>query len=286
MMPSGLSGAGRKDRQRGWLLFLPAFLFLCVFFLIPLVVMFQESMKDGAETYAFIFESPVYGRVLGNTVWVALVTTAVCLAIAYPYAYVLNRVGPRLKLLLVGLVLMPFWVSLLSRTFTWVGLLQDTGIINTLLQAYGLASEPIPLIRTSTGVLIGMVQVLLPYMVLPLMNTMAEIDKGQLRAARSLGATPLQRFLRVFLPLSVPGVAAGSVLVFVLSLGFYITPAMLGAPANMMIGELLIQEIQKVGSVRASALGMLLLAGTLLSMGLLAVLWKTAGRKTERTAAA
>ncbi|NKX52834.1 ABC transporter permease subunit [Arthrobacter deserti] len=115
---------------------------------------------------------------------------------------------------------------------------------------------------------------------------MAEIDKGQLRAARSLGATPLQRFLRVFLPLSVPGVAAASVLVFVLSLGFYITPAMLGAPANMMIGELLIQEIQKVGSVRASALGMLLLAGTLLSMGLLAVLWKTAGRKTERTAAA
>jgi putative spermidine/putrescine transport system permease protein len=182
---------------------------------------------------------------------------------------------------LIVLVLMPFWVSLLSRTFAWVGLLQDTGLINSFLQLAGLIDDPIPLIRTPLGVLIGMVHILLPYMVLPLMNTMADIDKGQLQAARSLGATPLQRFIRVFLPLSRPGIFAGFVLVFVLSLGFYITPAMLGAPQNMMIGELLIQETQKVGLVRASALGIILLAGTLISFGLLATMWKMSSGKAK-----
>lgn len=270
-----------KGRHRGWLLFTPAFLFFVVFFLVPLGVMYQESMKNGVETYQLVIQSSLYGRIFGDTARVALLTTIVCLLIAYPYAYVLNRVGPRLKILLIVLVLMPFWVSLLSRTFAWVGLLQDTGIVNSLLQFTGLVTEPIPLIRTQIGVLIGMVHVLLPYMVLPLMNTMADIDKGQLQAARSLGATPLQRFLRVFLPLSGPGIIAGFVLVFVLSLGFYITPAMLGAPENMMIGELLIQETQKVGLVRASALGILLLAGTLVSLGLLAGIWKTFSRKTK-----
>lgn len=275
------AGGRVQGSQRGWLLFAPAFLFFVVFFLVPLGVMYQESMKNGGETYQFVLQSALYGRVFGDTARVALLTTIACLLIAYPYAYVLNRVGPRLKILLIVLVLMPFWVSLLSRTFAWVGLLQDTGIINSFLQFSGLASEPVPLIRTPLGVLIGMVHVLLPYMVLPLMNTMADIDKGQLQAARSLGATPLQRFLRVFLPLSGPGIIAGFVLVFVLSLGFYITPAMLGAPGNMMIGELLIQETQKVGLVRASALGILLLAGTLVSLGLLAGIWKTLSRKTN-----
>ncbi len=280
-MTQGTTIAGRRSSQRGWLLFLPAFLFFCAFFLIPLALMLQESLKNGFDTYAFIFESPVYGRVFRNTVWVAVITTAVCLAIAYPYAYTVNRVGPRMKMLLILLVLMPFWVSLLSRTFAWVGLLQDTGIINTYLQLWGITDGPVALVRTPFGVLVGMVHVLLPYMVLPLMNTMGEIDHGQLQAARGLGATPLQRFVRVFLPLSLPGIVAGCVLVFVLSLGFYITPAMLGAPANMMVGELLIQETQKVGATRASALGILLLAGTLISMGLLAAVWKRSARRTE-----
>ncbi|BAS06681.1 putrescine transport system permease protein PotH [Arthrobacter sp. Hiyo4] len=274
-------GSGVKGSSRGWLLFTPAFLFFVVFFLVPLGVMFQESMKSGGETYQMVLQSTLYGRIFADTARVAFLTTIACLLLAYPYAYVLNRVGPRLKLLLIVLVLMPFWVSLLSRTFAWVGLLQDTGIINSFLQFAGLISAPLPLIRTPVGVLIGMVHVLLPYMVLPLMNTMADIDKGQLQAARSLGATPLQRFLRVFLPLSGPGIIAGFVLVFVLSLGFYITPAMLGAPGNMMIGELLIQETQKVGLVRASALGILLLGGTLVSLGLLAGIWKTFSRKTK-----
>ena len=274
-------GNRRKSSLRGWLLFLPAFLFFALFFIVPLGVMFTESMRNGGGTYQLIFQSNLYGRIFGDTARVALITPIACLLVAYPYDYVLNRVGPRLKLLLIVLVLMPFWVSLLSRTFAWVGLLQDTGIVNELLQLSGLTSSPIPLIRTPVGVLIGMVHVLLPYMVLPLMNTMADIDKGQLQAARSLGATPLQRFLRVFLPLSGPGIIAGFVLVFVLSLGFYITPAMLGAPENMMIGELLIQETQKVGLVRASALGIILLAGTLVSLGMLAAVWKTFSRKTK-----
>src|SRR5690606_15896436 len=134
-----------------------------------------------------------------------------CLLLAYPYAYVLNRVGPRTRLVMLGIVLLPFWTSLLVRSFAWVGLLQDSGMINSVLMSVGIIDEPLSLIRTPLGVLIGMVQVLLPYMVLPLVTTMGGIDHSVLRAAGSLGAGPWRRFLRVFLPLSMPGVISGSV---------------------------------------------------------------------------
>lgn len=268
----------------GWLLLTPALLFLAVFFIMPLVMMIVESLKKGVSTYGDVLTSPVYAKVFGNTIETALVTTVACLALAYPYSYVINRAGARIRTLLVVLVMMPFWVSLLSRTFAWVGLLQDTGVINTVLMDLGIVSSPLPLMRTELGTLIGMVQVLLPFMVLPLMTTMNGIDASQLRAARSLGATPWQRFVRVFLPLSLPGVLAGVVLVFVLSLGFYITPAMFGSPDNMMVGELLIQETQKIGTVRASAIGMVLLLGTLVSLGLLGAVQQIVTRSRGRGA--
>ena len=267
----------------GWPLLLPALLFLGFFFVMPILVMVGESLSEGPATYAEVLTSSTYTRVFGNTVYTSVVTTACCLVLAYPYAYVINRAGPRVRTVLIALVLMPFWVSLLTRTFAWVGLLQDTGVINSLLLRAGIISEPLQLIRTEAGTLIGMVQVLLPFMVLPLINTMAGIDPSQLRAARSLGASPWQRFVRVFLPLSMPGVMAGAVLVLVMALGFYITPAMLGSPAQMMVGELLIQETQKVGTVRASAIGIVLLAGTLVSLAAIAALRSLATRK-ERAA--
>ena len=256
-------------RWGGWLLLLPAAALLAVFFLVPLGLMVQTSFRNGVETYQEIFTSPIYGLVLGNTLRTAALTTLLCLLLAYPYTYVLTRVGPRLRLIMLGVVLLPFWTSLLVRSFAWVGLLQDSGILNGALQTLGLIDEPLQLIRTPLGVLIGMVHVLLPYMVLPLMTTMGQIDGSVLRAAGSLGAGPFKRFFRIFLPLSLPGIISGCVLVLVLSLGFYITPALLGDAKDAMIGETIVQEVTRYGPVMASALGLVLLVGTLVSLALL-----------------
>ncbi|MBO1900973.1 ABC transporter permease [Leucobacter weissii] len=282
-MAARLTKAPAEARRAGWLLLLPAALLLALFFLVPLGLMVETSLRDGFETYVEIFTSPVYGLVLGNTVRTAVLTTVFCLLLAYPYAYVLTRVGPRLRLVMLGVVLLPFWTSLLVRSFAWVGLLQDSGILNQALQALGLVDGPLQLIRTPVGVLVGMVHVLLPYMVLPLVNTMGQIDGSVLRAASSLGAGPLRRFARVFLPLSVPGVLSGSVLVLVLSLGFYITPALLGGARDAMIGETIVQEVTRYGPVMASALGLVLLVGTLISLALLLAVQRIGS--TRRSAA-
>lgn len=281
-MAAQLTAKPVKGRLAGWLLLLPAALLLAAFFLVPLGLMVQTSLRDGMETYQDIFVSPVYRLVLWNTVRTAVLTTLFCLLLAYPYAYVLIRVGPRTRLVMLGLVLLPFWTSLLVRSFAWVGLLQDSGMINSILVSLGLIEEPLSLIRTPLGVLIGMVHVLLPYMVLPLVTTMGGIDPSVLRAAGSLGAGPFKRFGRVFLPLSVPGIISGSILVFVLSLGFYITPALLGDARDAMIGETIVQEVTRYGPVTASALGLVLLVGTLVSLALLLAVQRLGARKKER----
>ena len=161
-------------------------------------------------------------------------------------------------------VLLPFWSSLLVRTYAWTVLLQTTGVINSFLRGIGLIDEPIQLMRNTLGVQIGMSYILLPFMVLPIYAVMRRIDPDLTPAAAGLGAGPITAFRRVFLPLSLPGVFAGVLLVFVLALGFYITPALLGSPSNTMLSELIVLQIQRelkfgVGA----ALGMVLLALTL-----------------------
>lgn len=264
-LPSRRVGAGSSSL----LLLLPAALLLSILFIAPLGLMVNTSLREGVDTYTKIFTSPLYAQILWNTIRTAVITTLLCLMLAYPYAYVLNRARPGLRMLLMGIVLLPFWTSLLVRSFAWVGLLQDAGLINTLLQDLGLIDHAIAFIRSPAGILIGMVHVLLPYMVLPLVNSMGQIDDAVLRAAHSFGAGPWKRFQRVFLPLSLPGVVAGSVLVFVLSLGFYITPALLGGPSDQMLGETIVVEVTRYGPVTASALAIILLAGTLVSLALL-----------------
>ena len=260
-------------------LLLPAALLLSVFFIAPLLLMAETSLRNGFDTYVKVFTSPQYALVLGNTVRTALLTTLVCLLLAYPYAYVLTKAGPRVRLVMLGVVLLPFWTSLLVRSFAWVGMLQDSGLVNEFLRFVGLIEQPLPLIRTPLGVLIGMVHVLLPYMVLPLMTTMSQIDQAVLRAASSLGADPWRRFVRVFLPLSLPGILSGVVLVLVLSLGFYITPALLGDARDAMIGETIVNEVTRFGSVTASALGLVLLAGTLVTLGLLLAVQRAVAKR-------
>jgi ABC-type spermidine/putrescine transport system permease subunit I len=170
----------------------------------------------------------------------------------------------RLGGLLLIAVLLPFWSSLLVRTFAWQVLLRDTGIINRFLLDLGVIAEPIPLIRTTGGVIIGMSHILLPFMVLPLYSVMRRIDPELGHAAANLGASPVRAFLRVFVPLTLPGVVAGCLLVFVLALGFYITPALLGGLRDQMISQLIVQQVQQALDWGfATAMSMLLLAATL-----------------------
>lgn len=254
---TSVGGARRRpwlDRVRlradGWsLLALPAVVFLGVFFLVPLVAMSVRSVTDppgaGLANYEQFFAEGAYVRILLNTFWIALLATVACLVVGYPFAYLMTIVPGRFAGLLLIAVLLPFWSSLLVRTFAWQVLLRDTGVINRFLLDLGVINEPLTLIRTTGGVIVGMSHILLPFMVLPLYAVMRRIDPEFGRAAANLGASPTAAFLRVFVPLSLPGVLAGCLLVFILALGFYITPALLGGLRDQMISQLIVQQIQQ-----------------------------------------
>lgn len=256
-------------RFDGWgALVLPLLVVLVLVFGLPLVVMLSRSLTDpsfGLQNYRDVFANAVYLRVLGNTFLIAVIVTAVTLALAYPYAYLMTLVSPVWRMIMMGLVLVPFWTSILVRSFALVLFLRDTGAFNSALQSLGVIDEPIPLIRTLPGVVFGMVQVALPFAVLPIFATMQNIDRRLLRAAESLGDRPAGAFWRIFVPLSVPGVAAAVLLTFVQALGYYITPALLGGPKNTMIGELIVQQVSTVLRFGfAAALATLLLLTTFL----------------------
>jgi len=286
-MAPGLTVAVRAGRRRDggarrWPLLAPAGVFILAGFIVPLGVLLAESLKGGGiARYGELLGSPVNQKVFWTTLRTAALTTLCCAALAYPYAYVMNRAGRKVRLVLLVAVLLPFWASLLVRSFAWIALLQDRGLINNALITLGLIDEPLRLIRRPLGVLIGMVHVMLPYMLLPLFNAMTKIDDRLLLAASSLGATPWRRFVRVFLPLSLPGLVAGVLLVFVLSLGFYITPALLGSPSQAMIGEIIATHVNHFGTATASALGIVLLFGTLAVLLLLAGVLRMVDRRTR-----
>ena len=254
---STAAGAGNRPRptirvlpaNRWSLLVLPAAVFLLAFFLAPLLLMSVRSVTDpvgaGLSNYEKFFAQEGYLRVLTNTFWIAALSTVTCLVVGYPFAYLMTIVPGRLAGILLIAVLLPFWSSLLVRTFAWQVILRDTGIINRFLLDLGLISEPLTLIRTTGGVILGMSHILLPFMVLPIYAVMRRIDSEYGRAAANLGASPASAFLRVFVPLSLPGVVAGCLLVFVLALGFYITPALLGGLRDQMISQLIVQQIQQ-----------------------------------------
>jgi ABC-type spermidine/putrescine transport system permease subunit I len=263
-----LSLAGlRLDRWS--LLAVPAVLFLIVFFLVPLVVMSVRSVTDppgaGLANYQQFFGQQASIRILLNTFWIALVATVACLVVGYPYAYLMTIVPGRLSGVLLIAVLLPFWSSLLVRTFAWQVILRDTGIINRFLLDLGVIHEPLTLIRTTAGVIVGMSHILLPFMVLPLYAVMRRIDPEFGRAAANLGASPTTAFLRVFVPLSLPGIVAGCLLVFILALGFYITPALLGGLGDQMISQLIVQQItQRLDWGFGTAMSVLLVGITLI----------------------
>ena len=264
--PSLVSARPRVNRWSA--LALPAVVFLIAVFLVPLLAMALRSVTDppgaGLSNYQQFFEQQAYVRVLTNTFWVALLATLTCLVVGYPFAYLMTIMPGRVAGLLLIAVLLPFWSSLLVRTFAWQVLLRDTGVINRFLLDSGFISEPLTLIRTTSGVILGMSHILLPFMVLPMYAVMRRIDPEYSRAAANLGASPLSAFLRIFIPLSLPGVLAGCLLVFVLALGFYITPALLGGLKDQMISQLIVQQItQRLDWGFGSAMSVLLVAITL-----------------------
>lgn len=240
--PPGGSGPGRYWRSKQGLAVVSALAFFLAIYLYPLTRLVAWSFFSPhftLEHYAKLFGEPAYFRAFRNTAEISLWVTVISLALGYPLAYLMAVVSGRVRALLIVLVLVPFWTSILVRTFAWMVILGKQGLINQVLVGWGVVDRPLALIYNMLGVQIGMVHVLLPFMVFPLYSVMARIDASLVAAARSLGASPRQAFLRIFLPLSLPGVFAGCALVFLLAVGFYITPALLGGEGQVTFATLI-----------------------------------------------
>jgi len=260
----------RRDAVRYLLILLPAMLVLLGLFVYPLLGLVDRSLyKRGTgytlEFYEQIWRVPVYLQVIGRTFRTSALVTLICLALGYPLAYLLATLRPRIARLLLIVVILPFFTSIIVRTYAWMVLLGRNGLVNQYLTWLGLTDAPLPLLYNQGGVLIGMSYVLLPYMILTVYSVMLGIDPGFIRAAHSLGASRWQAFRRVFLPLSLPGIAGGTLLVFILSLGFFITPALMGGPSDVMIAMLIEREVEfTLNWSFASALAVILLVLTLI----------------------
>ncbi len=251
---------------------LPAVLLVILTMVLPVGWLFWLSFlaDDGTLSlvhYRRMIEQPSYGRTFLTTFEVSLTTTAICMLFGYPLAFVLSQLPRRAANLCMIAVMLPFWTSLLVRTYAWLVLLQRRGLINTWAIDLGLWSEPLALVHNLGGTLVGMVHIMLPFLVLPLYGAMRGIDRDLLKAAANLGASPTQCFWRVFVPLSMPGLLAGGLIVFILSLGFYVTPAVLGGGKVTMVSNRIANDIELFFNWgAASALGVVLLVSTLLLM--------------------
>lgn len=209
-------------------------------------------------------EQRIYVDVLLRTLGISAAVTLLCLAMGFPVALLITQVSEKAADWLMVLVLLPFWTSLLVRTAAWVVVLQKEGMVNAALMKLGLITEPLTLIYNRTGVLVAMTHVLLPFMILPLYSVLKGIPPHYLRAAASLGAPPATAFVRVYLPLAAPGVAAGSLMVFILALGYYITPALVGGGSDQMLSAFVASYTTETGNWGlAAALGLLMLVTTL-----------------------
>jgi spermidine/putrescine transport system permease protein len=234
------------NRLRFWFL-APARVSMGVLFLVPLLIIVAYSLMSrgtyGGQSPPWTLENfarladPLYLSILGNSFWLAGVSTLICLLLGFPLAWFITRSGPR-KNLYLNLVMLPFWTSFLVRTYAWMFLLRDTGLVNSVLQGLGLVTEPLPLLYNDGAVILGLVYGYLPFMVLPIYSTLERLDPNLLEAAADLGARPWHSLYRIVLPLSLPGMAAGAVLVFIPCLGAYLTPDLLGGGKSIMIGNL------------------------------------------------
>lgn len=235
-------------------------------FIYPIARLVALSVTDGTlEQYRRIFQEPLYLDVLASTVTVAFIVTASSLLLGFPVAYFMTRLKTNLAIVVAACVFIPLWTSILIRSYAWIVLLQRNGIVNTFLMTIGITDAPLKLIYTQGAVILAMTHVLMPFMILPIYSTLRTLPPDYLRAANNLGAGPIRAFIEVTLPLSLPGIFAGSVMCFVLALGFYITPALVGGPGSMMMATLIGQQtIVLLDWPFAAALSTVLLSMTLL----------------------
>lgn len=263
--------SSKRAHINSWaLLAVPGIVMLVVFFGLPLGLMLARSLTDPSPVNYLIFTtSGIYVRVLLNTVLVSVACTVVCLVLGYPYAYAMHRAGPGLSLVLTVAIVLPFWSSALVRSYAWLVLLRETGVVNSLLLNAGLIATPFKVVRTETAVIIGMCHILLPFMVFPIYAAMRRIDPSLLPAAAGLGARPFRAMRKVFVPLSLPGVYAGCLIVFVVALGFYVVPALLGGPRSLMFSELIVSKVyEELEFGVGAAMAITLAATTLASLAL------------------
>jgi len=210
-------------------------------------------------------DTQIYRKLYGKTLYMALLITVLCGLLGYPLAYYLANQPVNKANLLMVMVLLPFWTSLLVRTTAWIALLQTNGVINSFLMSIGIINQPIEMLYTSFSTVLAMTHILLPFMVLPLYSVMCSIDPSYTRAALSMGAKPLGAFARIYFPMTLPGVSAGALLVFIISVGYYITPALVGGTDGQMISNIIAFHMQSSNNWElAAALGSLLLLVILL----------------------
>jgi putative spermidine/putrescine transport system permease protein len=246
-------GSGSEMRSLGGIRSLvpamPALIFLFVVFVVPLGILFLRSVTDpepGFGNYERLVSDSTYLTVLFNTIVVSIVVTATALLLSYPVAWFLVICPSGAMRWIFAIILLSMWTNLLARTYAWLVLLQNTGAINHFLMWLGIVDQPVALVNNMIGVIVGMTYIMLPFMILPLHATISAIDPALMQAAAIAGATPGRVFRRVLLPLSLPGISAGCIMVFVMSLGYYITPALLGGAKDMMIAVLIAQQIQQL----------------------------------------
>lgn len=236
-----------KKRWYEVTLLLPIILFLCVFFVMPLVNLLMHSLTDpsfGLQNFEQLLATSTYVKVLYNTFLVATLVTLISLLLGFPLAWCITLMPNGWGRLLLNVILLSMWTSLLARTYSWLVLLQSSGIINKMLMAIGIIDQPLEMVHNLTGVIIGMSYIMIPFVVLPLQACMSAIDPMVLQAASICGAPARTIFFRIFLPLCKPGLFSGALMVFVMSLGYYVTPALLGGVENMMLPEFIIQQVQ------------------------------------------
>ncbi|MFQ6186048.1 ABC transporter permease [Sinorhizobium meliloti] len=228
---------------------LPALGLLILFFVLPVAVLLTRSVTEpvpGLGNYAELLGSSTYLRIFANTFIVSGLVTFVSLLIGFPVAWALAIMPSRVASIVFAILLLSMWTNLLARTYAWMVLLQRTGVVNKMLFGMGLIDKPLPLVNNLTGVTIGMTYIMLPFIILPLYGVIRKIDPAILQAAALCGANRWQSLVRVLLPLAMPGMAAGALMVFVMSLGYFVTPALLGGTSNMMLAELIAQFVQSL----------------------------------------
>jgi len=260
--------AERRQSLMVLALTLPAIIAVCLVIVIPVGWLFSLSFLDSNGDLSLVnYEKMIayksYLRVFKTTFNVSFLTTFLCIVIGYPLAYFLSQIPRKYVGLFMLTVLLPFWTSLLVRTYAWLVMLQRNGLINNFAIDLGIWDAPVKLAHNLNGTLIGMVHIMLPFLVLPLYAAMRRIDRHALQAAANLGATPVQAFWQIFVPLSLPGVVAGSLIVFVLCLGFYVTPAVLGGGKVILVSMQITAILEdQFNWGAASALGVVLLVST------------------------